>query len=196
RRSRYRTNRTPACGSCRTCGRTERVHRSLEKRTERAFPQLPHALSSFSKGTRSLAASNVFNKGRQGCNEQNTHHAAGPATKTLRQGEGRSIVAIFGIVWPRLQTRDAPHRLSAGQTERRRAGHGRRDVRGHRSGWGGVVYRPTARGVGAAPLSAPTTAEGRNPERRREGSPVVDSVDPRSRGPGGTQTDPGTDLRS
>src|ERR1700732_2473492 len=35
-----------------------------------------------------LAASDVFNKGRQGCDDKDTHHAAGPATKTVRQGEG------------------------------------------------------------------------------------------------------------
>ena len=31
-------------GSCRSRGRTERVHRSLENRQERGFPQLPQAL--------------------------------------------------------------------------------------------------------------------------------------------------------
>jgi hypothetical protein len=43
-----------------------------------------------------------------------------PATKTVCQGEGRTIVAILGVVWPRLQTRDAPRGLLAGQAERRR----------------------------------------------------------------------------
>ena len=33
-----------ACGSCRSRGRQERVHRSLENRPERGFPQLPQAL--------------------------------------------------------------------------------------------------------------------------------------------------------
>ena len=35
----------PAHGRCRPCGRTERAHRDLENRTERGFPQRPHASS-------------------------------------------------------------------------------------------------------------------------------------------------------
>ena len=37
---------TTARGRCRSRGRTERAHRSLENRTERGFPQRPHASSS------------------------------------------------------------------------------------------------------------------------------------------------------
>src|SRR5688572_9560525 len=37
--------RIPAHGRCRSRGRTERAHRSMENRTERGFPQRPHALS-------------------------------------------------------------------------------------------------------------------------------------------------------
>src|SRR5262245_58283810 len=44
-------------------------------------------------------------------------------------------------------------------------------------------------------LSSPTAAEGRNPESGWKDSPAVDSVDPRSRGPGCAQTHPGTDFR-
>jgi hypothetical protein len=38
-----------AYGSCRSRGRQERAHRSLENRTERGFPQLPQAPSSPTK---------------------------------------------------------------------------------------------------------------------------------------------------
>src|SRR3989442_13833876 len=38
-----------AHGSCRSRGRQERAHRSLENRTERGFPQLPQAPSSATK---------------------------------------------------------------------------------------------------------------------------------------------------
>src|SRR4029450_6719454 len=57
---------------------------------------------------RGLAASRGFNKGRQGGDDKGHDQAAGPATKTVRQGEGGPIVAILGIVWARLQTGNAP----------------------------------------------------------------------------------------
>src|SRR4030095_9523777 len=104
------------------------------------------------RGAKGLAASNVFINGREGCDDKATHHAAGPATKTVRQGEGRPIVAILGTVWPRLQTRHAPDGLSAGQAKRRRSRYGWSDVRGHRSRRCGVLSRPASRGAGAALL--------------------------------------------
>ena len=39
------TQNAPAHGRRRPCGRRERAHRALENRTERGFPQRPHALS-------------------------------------------------------------------------------------------------------------------------------------------------------
>ena len=42
--ARVTRNRKTGRGSCRSRGRRERAHRSLENRTERGFPQLPQAL--------------------------------------------------------------------------------------------------------------------------------------------------------
>jgi hypothetical protein len=41
------TTKMHAHGRCRSRGRTERAHRSLENRSERGFPQRPHAASLF-----------------------------------------------------------------------------------------------------------------------------------------------------
>src|SRR6266852_9142471 len=47
-------NRKTARGSCRSRGRQERAHRSLGNCTDRSFPQLPPALSCFSRNQKSV----------------------------------------------------------------------------------------------------------------------------------------------
>jgi hypothetical protein len=42
-------------GSCRSRGRPERAHRSLENRTDRGFPQLPQAIITLAIEMRSAA---------------------------------------------------------------------------------------------------------------------------------------------
>src|SRR5262249_29017878 len=135
----YRTNRAPACGSCRTCGRTERVHRSLEKRTERAFPQLPHALSSFSKGTRALTAASTApscqarwpsRRWRVGCTaDPDPSHAPLPTSLICRHLHAQNAVYVV-VHTPR---RSAAHG-HATRACRRHASRGVNDPHGTGAG--------------------------------------------------------------
>jgi len=79
-----------AYGSCRSRGRQERAHRSLENRTERGFPQLPQALSS---GTEVLPMFPVnFVTYLPGCS-QGFHFTSGFFFMPRSSADSRSIAA-------------------------------------------------------------------------------------------------------
>src|SRR5262249_8257176 len=63
--------------------------RSLEKRTERVFPQLPHAFSFFFPTVQGALLHRCRTQhARQGWIDKPAQHAAGPETMTMRHGEG------------------------------------------------------------------------------------------------------------
>ena len=71
--------------------------------------------------------------GRQGCHDNSVHQSARPATEDLRQGEGRTVLALLGTVRPCVQGGDASRCLCLDKGEQRGARDRRRHVRGHRS---------------------------------------------------------------
>jgi len=72
-------------------------------------------------------------KGRQGCHDNSAHSAARSAAEDLRQGEGRTVLALLGTLRPCVQAGDAPDSVRDGEGEPRRPRDRRGDVRGHRS---------------------------------------------------------------
>jgi len=60
--------------------------------------------------------------GRQGRHDNSAHQSARPATEDLRQGEGRTVLALLGTVRPRGQTGDTPHGVRGSEGEQRRPG--------------------------------------------------------------------------
>ena len=73
-------------------------------------------------------------KGRQGRHDNSVHSTARPATEDLRQGEGRTVLAVLGTLRPCVQAGNAPGSVRGGEGEPRRPRDRRGDVRGHR-GW-------------------------------------------------------------
>ena len=71
-------------------------------------------------------------KGRQGCHDNGAHQSARPATEDLRQGEGRTVLALLGALRPRVQAGDAPHGVRGSEGEQRGPGHRRGHVRRYR----------------------------------------------------------------
>src|SRR5215472_6293142 len=115
----------------------------------------------------------------------------------IHQGEGGTNLAFLGTLRPRLQKGDALRSLPDGERKRRGTGNRRGHVRGHRGKRSGEFSGADTGRTGLKYVSAHAGAEeGNSQGRGHESLRSVDSGDPRSCGPGGTQAHPGADLRS
>src|SRR5215467_9518263 len=102
---------------------TGKTGKSIEDETVAARPVIAERRSNV-RGAKGPCCTECRNQqGRQGRDDKGVHQSARPETKTIRQGEDRTNLAVLGFVCARLQEGDPSGSLSVSQSQRRSTGN-------------------------------------------------------------------------